>query len=280
MDIDVFFKEVGKKLFDKEFFIGFTAEIVSFVLRLLVCILIYIVVMKILKKISSKKIAHKDIGNKTLNVFIKSVIGIGIHIIILTLCLLILGVKESSLLAFFGTLGIGIGLALKDNLSNFAGGIIILIFKTYTVGDEVSISSHVGTVHSIDIFSTIVRTADNDLVIVPNGNIVSNKIINYTQTPLRRLKIIVSIDYNNDIELARKVLEELMSSNPKILKRPEIFSHVEDYGSNSIDIALKGWCSNEDYWDVKYEILNSVKPALDKVNISIPFPQMDIHIKK
>ncbi len=280
MDINVFFKEVGKKLFDKEFFIGFTAEIVSFVVRLIVCVLIYIVVMKILKKLSSKKIAQKDIGNKTLNVFIKSVIGIGIHIIILTLCLLILGVKESSLLAFFGTLGIGVGLALKDNLSNFAGGIIILIFKTYTVGDEVSISSHVGTVHSIDIFSTIVRTADNDLVIVPNGNIVSNKIINYTQTPLRRLKIIVSIDYNNDIELARKILEELMSSNPKILKRPEIFSHVEDYGSNSIDIALKGWCSNEDYWDVKYEILNSVKPALDKVNISIPFPQMDIHIKK
>ena len=280
MDINVFFKEVGKKLFDKEFFIGFTAEIVSFVVRLIVCVLIYIVVMKILKKLSSKKIAQKDIGNKTLNVFIKSVIGIGIHIIILTLCLLILGVKESSLLAFFGTLGIGVGLALKDNLSNFAGGIIILIFKTYTVGDEVSISSHVGTVHSIDIFSTIVRTADNDLVIVPNGNIVSNKIINYTQTPLRRLKIIVSIDYNNDIELARKVLEELMSSNPKILKRPEIFSHVEDYGSNSIDIALKGWCSNEDYWDVKYEILNSVKPALDKVDISIPFPQMDIHIKK
>ncbi len=280
MDINVFFKEVGKKLFDKEFFIGFTAAIVSFVVRLIVCVLIYIVVMKILKKLSSKKIAQKDIGNKTLNVFIKSVIGIGIHIIILTLCLLILGVKESSLLAFFGTLGIGVGLALKDNLSNFAGGIIILIFKTYTVGDEVSISSHVGTVHSIDIFSTIVRTADNDLVIVPNGNIVSNKIINYTQTPLRRLKIIVSIDYNNDIELARKVLEELMSSNPKILKRPEIFSHVEDYGSNSIDIALKGWCSNEDYWDVKYEILNSVKPALDKVNISIPFPQMDIHIKK
>ena len=280
MDIDLFFKEVGKKLFDKEFFIGFTAEIVSFVVRLIVCVLIYIVVMKILKKLSSKKIAHKDIGNKTLNVFIKSVIGIGIHIIILTLCLLILGVKESSLLAFFGTLGIGVGLALKDNLSNFAGGIIILIFKTYTVGDEVSISSHIGTVHSIDIFSTIVRTADNDLVIVPNGNIVSNKIINYTQTPLRRLKIIVSIDYNNDIELARKVLEELMSTNPKILKRPEIFSHVEDYGSNSIDIALKGWCSNEDYWDVKYEILNSVKPALDKVDISIPFPQMDIHIKK
>ena len=280
MDINVFFKEVGKKLFDKEFFIGFTAEIVSFVVRLIVCVLIYIVVMKILKKLSSKKIAQKDIGNKTLNVFIKSVIGIGIHIIILTLCLLILGVKESSLLAFFGTLGIGVGLALKDNLSNFAGGIIILIFKTYTVGDEVSISSHIGTVHSIDIFSTIVRTADNDLVIVPNGNIVSNKIINYTQTPLRRLKIIVSIDYNNDIELARKVLEELMSTNPKILKRPEIFSHVEDYGSNSIDIALKGWCSNEDYWDVKYEILNSVKPALDKVNISIPFPQMDIHIKK
>ena len=218
MDINVFFKEVGKKLFDKEFFIGFTAEIVSFVVRLIVCVLIYIVVMKILKKLSSKKIAQKDIGNKTLNVFIKSVIGIGIHIIILTLCLLILGVKESSLLAFFGTLGIGVGLALKDNLSNFAGGIIILIFKTYTVGDEVSISSHIGTVHSIDIFSTIVRTADNDLVIVPNGNIVSNKIINYTQTPLRRLKIIVSIDYNNDIELARKVLEELMSTNPKILK--------------------------------------------------------------
>jgi len=109
-----------------------------------------------------------------------------------------MGVKESSLLAFFGTLGIGVGLALKDNLSNFAGGIIVLIFKTYKVGDEVNISGEMGYVHDIDIFSTTVRTHNNDLVIVPNGSIVSNKVINYTKTPIRRLKFIIGVSYDAD----------------------------------------------------------------------------------
>ncbi|MGL5583802.1 MAG: mechanosensitive ion channel family protein, partial [Cetobacterium sp.] len=186
--------------------------------------------------------------------------------------------KESSLLAFFGTLGIGVGLALKDNLSNFAGGIIVLVFKTYKVGDEVNISGEMGYVHDIDIFSTTVRTHNNDLVIVPNGSIVSNKVINYTKTPIRRLKFIVGVSYDADLDIARETLEKLLRDNPLVLTDPPVYSHVDAYADSSINIALKGWATNEHYWTVYKETLNGIKGALDRENISIPFPQMDVHL--
>lgn len=207
-------------------------------------------------------------------------IYVGLHAVLITICLLIIGVKESSLLAFFGTLGIGVGLALKDNLSNFAGGIIILIFKTYKVGDEVNISDEMGYVHDIDIFSTTIRTHSNDLVIVPNGSVVSNKVINYTKTPIRRLKFIVGVTYDVEVDVARKVLEDLLRSNPLVLTDPPVYSHVENYADSCINIALKGWAENEHYWTIYKETLNGIKGALDKANISIPYPQMDVHLNK
>ena len=278
MKENIFLDEVMKKILNKNFFISFTVEVIVFISRVFVCIVIYAVITRLLKKLSNKKITQTNIKDKTLNSFVKSAMDISVHIMVLTLCLLILGVKESSLIAFFGTLGIGVGLALKDYLSNFAGGIIILMFKTHKVGDEILISNHVGNVQSIDIFATTIKTADNDIIIIPNGNVVSSKIINHTKTPLRRLKVVVSISYDDNIDLARKVLEELMNSEPKILKKPEVFSHVEDYGDNSIDIAIKGWCNNDDYWNIKQEFLTKIKPKLDEANISMPFPQMDVHM--
>ena len=217
--------------------------------------------------------------DKSLKSFIKSILNVGVHALLITICLLIMGVKESSLLAFFGTLGIGVGLALKDNLSNFAGGIIILLFKTYKVGDEVNISDEMGYIDDIDIFSTTIKTHNNDLVMIPNGMIISNKVINYTKTPIRRLKFIIGIAYDADIDVARKALEDLLRENPLVLKEPAVYSHVDSYGDSSINIALKGWTSNENYWTVYKETMNGIKKALDNVNVEIPFPQMDISIK-
>ena len=226
-------------------------------------------------------IKKKDdlVVDKSLKSFIKSILNVGVHAFLITICLLIMGVKESSLLAFFGTLGIGVGLALKDNLSNFAGGIIILLFKTYKVGDEVNISDEMGYIDDIDIFSTTIKTHNNDLVMIPNGMIISNKVINYTKTPIRRLKFIIGIAYDADIDVARKALEDLLRENPLVLKEPAVYSHVDSYGDSSINIALKGWTSNENYWTVYKETMNGIKKALDNVNVEIPFPQMDISIK-
>ena len=277
-----FINEVFSKLADKKILVNFTVELIFFILKLAFCIFIYYVAIKVLKKLTPLfNIKKKDdlVVDKSLKSFIKSILNIGIHLFLITICLLIMGVKESSLLAFFGTLGIGVGLALKDNLSNFAGGIIILLFKTYKVGDEVNISDEMGYIDDIDIFSTTIKTHNNDLVMIPNGMIISNKVINYTKTPIRRLKFIIGIAYDADIDVARKALEDLLRENPLVLKKPAAYSHVDSYGDSSINIALKGWTSNENYWTVYKETMNGIKKALDNVNVEIPFPQMDISIK-
>lgn len=277
-----FINEVFSKLADKKILVNFTVELIFFILKLAFCIFIYYVAIKVLKKLTPLfNIKKKDdlVVDKSLKSFIKSILNVGVHALLITICLLIMGVKESSLLAFFGTLGIGVGLALKDNLSNFAGGIIILLFKTYKVGDEVNISDEMGYIDDIDIFSTTIKTHNNDLVMIPNGMIISNKVINYTKTPIRRLKFIIGIAYDADIDVARKALEDLLRENPLVLKEPAVYSHVDSYGDSLINIALKGWTSNENYWTVYKETMNGIKKALDNVNVEIPFPQMDISIK-
>ena len=277
-----FINEVFSKLADQKILVNFTVELIFFILKLVFCIFIYYVAIKVLKKLTPLfNIKKKDdlVVDKSLKSFIKSILNVGVHALLITICLLIMGVKESSLLAFFGTLGIGVGLALKDNLSNFAGGIIILLFKTYKVGDEVNISDEMGYIDDIDIFSTTIKTHNNDLVMIPNGMIISNKVINYTKTPIRRLKFIIGIAYDADIDVARKALEDLLRENPLVLKEPAVYSHVDSYGDSSINIALKGWTSNENYWTVYKETMNGIKKALDNVNVEIPFPQMDISIK-
>ncbi|MGX6592174.1 small conductance mechanosensitive channel [Cetobacterium ceti] len=276
-----FSQEVWHKLLNKGTMVDVTVDFIYIVLKVILCLLIYYFGNKIFKKILH--MFHETSNYKSLDEslksFMSSVSNLGINIILITSCLIILGVKESSLIAFLGTIGIGIGLALKDNLSNFAGGIIILLFKTYKVGDEVEIADHMGYVKAIDIFCTSVRTHNNDLVLIPNGKIVSDKIINYTKTPTRRLKFIVSIGYDDNIDLARKVLEEMLSNNPLVLKDPKVYTHVDEYADSSINIALKGWCINENYWTIYKQTLNEIKPTLDKYNINIPYPQMDVFIK-
>lgn len=281
--MEKFLNEVVLKLADKNIFVNFTVELIFFALKLVFCIFLYYIVIKTIKKItplfSLKKKKEEIVVDKSLKSFIRSILNIGLHALLITICLLIMGVKESSLLAFFGTMGIGVGLALKDNLSNFAGGIIILIFKVYKVGDEVNIDEEEGYIYDIDIFSTTLRAHNNDLIVIPNGTIISNKIINYTKTPTRRLKFIIGIAYDADIDVARKALEEMLRSNPLVLKDPDVYSHVESYGDSSINIALKGWTTNDHYWTVYKQTLNNIKKALDGVNVEIPFPQMDLSIK-
>ena len=281
--MEKFLNEVVLKLADKNIFVNFTVELIFFALKLVFCIFLYYIVIKTIKKITPlfnlKKKKEEIVVDKSLKSFIRSILNVGLNALLITICLLIMGVKESSLLAFFGTMGIGVGLALKDNLSNFAGGIIILIFKVYKVGDEVNIDEEEGYIYDIDIFSTTLRAHNNDLIVIPNGIIISNKIINYTKTPTRRLKFIIGIAYDADIDVARKALEEMLRSKPLVLKDPDVYSHVESYGDSSINIALKGWTTNDHYWTVYKQTLNNIKKALDGVNVEIPFPQMDLSIK-
>lgn len=281
MKNQTFFYELYDKVVNKWKLVDLTAEIIHFILKLFICILLYYLFIKILKKLKPliSRHYHTKIIDCSLKSFISSIFNIGLHAFMVMVCLLILGVKESSLIAFFGTLGIGIGLALKDNLSNVSGGVIILLFKTYKLGDEVSIADTEGFVHSIDIYSTNIRTYYGDIVAIPNGLIVSNKIINYTKTPARRLVMTIGISYDADIDLARKQIETLLKNNPLIIQDRKIYSYVSDYANSSINITLRAWVLNENYWQAYQDIQNELKKSLDSVKISIPYPQLDIFIK-
>lgn len=275
-----FLRNVFDKITDQKYLVDLTVEGILFVLKVIACVIIYYLAIKIVKKLVPvlRKASYDKTIDKSLRSFIRSILNVGLHAVLITICLLILGVRESSLFAFFGTLGIGVGLALKDNLTNLAGGIIILIFKTYKVGDEVTIAGELGWIYDIDIFFTSIRTHNDEIVIIPNGLVVSNKLTNYDKTPTRRLKIIIGVDYNCDLGVARAALEKIFRENPLILKNPEPYTNVDSYGNSSINIALKGWVLNENYWHVYKQTLNEIKGALDAVNVSIPFPQMDVHL--
>lgn len=278
-----FIIQVYEALVNKELFVKIVVGMVAFVIKLSFCMLLYFLVFKFIKKLNplwEKRELNKRIRrNKELNSFMSSALKICLHCIMIAICLLIIGVKETSLVAFFGTLGIGVGLALKDNLSNFAGGLIVLFFKTYKIGDEVQMYDEQGFIHSIDIFSTTVRTYGNDLVIIPNGIIVANKIKNFTTTPTRRIKIVIGVSYDADIGAVRARLEKMMRENPLVLTNLDVYTNVEEYADSSINVSLKGWTRNDDYWTVYYQIMNSIKSELDEIGVQIPFPQMDITIK-
>ncbi|MEF2601437.1 MAG: mechanosensitive ion channel, partial [Fusobacterium mortiferum] len=165
--INLFTGEILRKILEKQLLLNFFVDFIIFIIKLIACILVYYIATRIIKKLSPLLSKNKEelIRNQSLKSFIKSILNIGIHLFLITICLLILGIKGSSLAALFGTLGIGIGLALKDNLSNLAAGIIILIFKAYKVGDEVNINGEIGFIYEIDVFSTSIRTYNSDLII-------------------------------------------------------------------------------------------------------------------
>lgn len=280
--LDIFGAQLLKKILEKQLILNFFVEFVLFIIKISLCIIIYYVAMKLIKKISPLFSKNKEelIRNQSLKSFIKSLLNIGTHLLLITICLLILGIKGSSLLTFFGTLGIGVGLALKDNLSNLAAGIIILMFKTYKVGDEVNIDGEIGFIYEIDVFSTSIRTYSNDLIMVPNGIIVSNKIINYTKIPQRRLKFVIRVSYETDLKIVKQTLVDLVKKNQYILNDPPIFCHVESYEDGFINIALKAWTKNEYYWTVYWEIMDSIKEALGEKNIVLPTNKMNINVEK
>lgn len=212
--------------------------------------------------------------------FFHSFMMLFLKAILVIVCLVNLGVKGSSLLAFLGTMGVGIGLALKDSVANLAGGIIVLIFKTYKVGDFVEMSDLKGEVKAINVLTTQIITIDNKVITVPNGSIIANPLVNYTEKKVRRVDIVASISYDDDIEVARKALLEMVGTVDGVISHPAPQILVGEYADSSINLFVRTWVKTEDYWDVHFDIMSKIKPTLDANNLTIPYPQMDIHHHK
>jgi len=189
-----------------------------------------------------------------------------------------IGIKTTSFIAIIGAAGLAIGLALQGTLANFAGGVLVMIFKPYKIGDLIESQSVLGTVKEIQIFNTIITTAENKTVIMPNGAIMNNHITNVSTEGTLRVDLTIGIDYKSDITTAKNILMETLLTDSRVLKTPEPIVAVSSLADNSIILVVRPFCTLEDYWNVRFDTLENCKLALDKAGIGIPFPQRDIHI--
>lgn len=215
----------------------------------------------------------------TLESFLQSFISISLKAILFVLVITQLGVQSSSLVAIVGAAGLAVGLALQGSLANFAGGVLILIFKPFKVGDFITAQGVDGTVKEITIFTTKLNTFGNQIAIVPNGQLSNNNIINYNSQENRRDKIVVGIGYSSDIKKAKEILLQICRSCPDILKEPAPEVFVENLGDSSVDLQLRFWARNEHFWPAHFAVLEELKYKFDAEGIEIPFPQRVIHSK-
>lgn len=215
----------------------------------------------------------------TLVPFLCSVTRFSLRILLLVSVASILGIATTSFVTILGAGSLAIGLALQGSLSHFAGGVVILFFKPFKVGDIIEIDEVKGTVQSITILYTMISTPDDNTAVLPNGQVANNKVLNFTKENNRRIDLSVGIAYDQDIDKAKKVIAEALHSVPSILKDPEPFIGVLGFGDSSVNIAFRPYSKSVDYMEAYFAANEAVKKALDSHQIEMPFPQRDVHIK-
>ncbi|MBD3821375.1 MAG: mechanosensitive ion channel [Thiotrichales bacterium] len=231
------------------------------------------ILIKLLKKGLQKASVDPMLSN-----FVVSVSKTLLLLLIIIAALSQLGVNTASLIALIGAAGLAIGLALQNSLQNFAAGVLLLVFKHFKVGDVVEIGGKIGTVEAVGIFSTTLQTGDNKTLIMPNGAIYSGSITNFSTKPTRRVDMTFGIGYDDDIKKAKSILEQLVQEDERILKDPQPTIALSELGDSSINFIVRPWVNAADYWTVLWDMNEKVKLAFDDAGISIPYPQMDVHL--
>ena len=256
-------------------------EILSgYAFSLIMALLIFIIGKWAVNKIVSifGKVLRKVKGmDETLIKFLENIVYYALMIVVLLTALGKLGVETTSFLAILGAAGLAIGLALKDSLGNFASGVMIIMFKPFKVGDAVTAAGVTGNVSEVGIFNSVFITADNQKIIVPNGAITSGSITNINAYDTRRVDLVVCIGYEDDIKKTKEVLNNIVSSHEKILIDKGITIAVSELADSSVNFVLRIWVKTPDYWDVKFDLTETIKLRFDEEGISIPFPQQDVH---
>ncbi len=218
--------------------------------------------------------------DESLRPFLKSLLSVGLNVLLIISVASMVGIATTSFIAVLGAAGLAVGLALQGSLSNFAGGALILFFKPFKVGDLVDIQGNLGHVRQILIFNTVIVTPDNKTVIIPNAAVSNGNITNISREGFLRVDLVIGIAYKENIQKARDVIMKVMTEHPKVLKEPAPSVNVLELADSAINLAVRPHADVADYWDVYFGITEGVKVALDAHNISIPFPQRDIHMIK
>jgi|LSQX01.3.fsa_nt_gb small conductance mechanosensitive channel len=228
-----------------------------------------------------RKIMQAREMDKSLQDFLGSLIGIMLKVLIIMSVMQMIGVAVTSFIAILGAAGLAIGMALQGTLQNFAGGVIILLLKPFKVGDFIEQGSISGTVTSIQIFNTVLSTPDNKVVIVPNSQLATNSLINYTKSEVRRVDVSVGIRYDESINKVRKLLLDLASAYPEVLKEPAVpVVHVTSMGESSVNLQLRLWAKTEDYWPLYFSLNQAVLDEFSKQDIKTPFNQLSVRFEE
>lgn len=225
-----------------------------------------------------KRVMKRANMDEALIGFLSSILNAVLLVVVIIAALEQLGVNTTSVLAVFAAAGLAVGLALKDSLSNFSAGVMLIIFKPFKVGDFVEAAGIAGVVEEIRIFNTQLRTGDNREIIVPNSQIYSGIITNFSAREQRRIDLVIGIGYEDDIRVAKQILEGILKGEERILKEPAPVILVSELGESSVDLAVRPWVSSADYWNVRSDLLESIKREFDAKGISIPYPQRDVHV--
>jgi small conductance mechanosensitive channel len=236
-------------------------------------------IIKIIQKFLRRRFEKREM-EPSLRGFLNSMIGILLKIMLLISVIGMLGVEMTSFIAILGAAGLAVGLALSGTLQNFAGGVMILLFKPFKSGDYIEAQGHSGSVNEIQIFNTILKTPDNKTIIIPNGGLATGSMINYSTEPKRRVDFVFGIGYGDDVDLAKKVLQKLVDEDGRILKDPEPFIAVTELGDSSVNLVLRVWANSSDYWGIYFDMHEKVYKSFPQEGLNIPFPQMDVHIDK
>lgn len=249
--------------------------------KLIAVIVMIIVGLKAIKWLKKwiRTSPRLDKIDSSLRSFAVSFISVVLYAILFITTLMILGVPATSFVAVLTTCAAAIGLALQGSLSNFAGGIMILLFKPFKIGDYIEAAGEAGVVSEISVVYTELLTLDNKRITIPNGTLTNSVIENYSSEELRRVDLTFNTSYKCDVETVKSVISKVIENNPKALKKPEPFVRLSAHSDSALTYTVRIWCKNADYWDVNFDTIENVKKAFDENGIEIPYNQLDVHIE-
>ncbi len=257
----------------------FILEIGSSILIALVVLIVGFWLAKQLSRGIEKVLKRRD-TDASLVSFLTSLTSIGLKVLVVVSAITQLGVEMTSFVAILGAAGLAIGMAFSGTLSNFAGGVMLLLFKPFKVGDFIETQGETGVVKEIQIFNTILTTMDNKVIILANGAVANNTIINYTKANKRRVDWTFGIAYGDDLKVAKELLYKFIQEDNRILKEEENFVSIGGLGDSSVDLTVRAWVAVDDYWPVFFAMNERVYTEFGSAGLSIPFPQMDVHVMK
>jgi len=269
-------------MLDKQTIEILTKEIIEYLPKLalaLVTLVIGLYLIKLLVKFMNRVLQARKI-DESLQPFFKTLVSIVLKILLVISVMGMIGIEMTSFIALLGAVGLSIGMALSGSLQHFAGGVLLLIYKPFSKGNFIEAQGHKGTVMELRIFNTVINTLDNKVVFIPNGPLSTGTIVNYSLESTRRIDTVFSIAYTDDINFAKEIILKVINSNEKILKDPVPVIGVKELGASSVNIESRVWVNNADIIDLTFFMNEAVKYEFDKNGISIPFPQMDVNLKK